>query len=179
MILRKPELHDVLHDGLVLYRKSPHPSRSTSRLRSRSLTFLNDYMSENDLDRYNNPHHHFHQHHHRSHERNTTQQPTRAIFDYSPSHYRSRSPSLIHCGGSDTELGQQRRRPRSLSPNMISLNQDLARENYRPRSRSRSRSASRSSSVNNHHNSSNEFLNHNHSSMKIVNSHKQTCFNHI
>lgn len=163
MILRKPELHDVLHDGLVLYRKSPHPSRSTSRLRSRSLTFLNNYMSENDLDRYNNSDNNHH--HHRSQVRNT--QPTRAIFDYSPSHYRSRSPSLIHCGGSDIESGgQQRRRPRSLSPNMISLNQDLARENYRPRSRSRSRSASRSSSVNNH-NSSNEFLHHNHSSMKI------------
>lgn len=145
MILRKPELHDVLHDGLVLYRKSPHPrSRSTSsRLRSRSLSNLNTYLDDDELaNGYPYP--------------NIRAQPRRTSLEYAPllysTDYEHRptngSGNLAYCGRRRSGSGA-RRRPRSLSPRMISLNRDLARENYRAatRSRSRSGSGSRSCSV--------------------------------
>lgn len=121
--MRKPELHDVLHDGLIVYRKSPHPwlSRDGSLTRSRSLSQLNDYEPLYEPRR------------------------RRASLEYSPRAYDNQSFEW-YCGRSRQPRRQRPRARsyRSLSPAVVSLNRDLERENYRSPSirSSRSRSVS-------------------------------------
>lgn len=112
MILRKPELHDVLHDGLVLTKKaSDRAGSAKGRRRSLSLTRLIEPVPMID---------------HASLHSQSLLQPSSSI---SKSSHRPRPRSAR----------VQSRLSRSLSP--FSLNESLAKANERKSSRSVSSSS--------------------------------------
>ena len=94
--MRKPELHDVLHDGLVLTRKNPgrfqggggvkakrnSSSRSRSASRSASRARAAD---ENNFNRTNDSSL-FHTVSHKSRERNVAERPSRSLTPSSHAH---------------------------------------------------------------------------------------------
>jgi hypothetical protein len=115
LILRKPELHDVLHDGLVLTKKvGAKMARREKKLRSK----LRAIQSSRSLNSSPVPH--------------NFAPNSSAIF------YSNRNDSYEKLN----ELDRSRRFVRSLSPSPLvlgpSLNENLARENSRKHSRNSS-----------------------------------------
>lgn len=151
LIERKPELHDMLHDGLILTEKSRKRMRRNNKRnkrRSNSLSRLPDSSHFSDMER---P---------RSHSPNTMSRSLAPQYENNSALYHAiqthnnKTHNQLHYSNSPTNPSSQfydtrNRLSRSVSPFKlgISLNKNLARQNYRsPRVHSNSNGASHSRS---------------------------------
>lgn len=131
LLLRKPELHDVLHDGLVLTEKSPVRIRYSkggkrTKFRRGSLSQSSRSSRSNSAER---P---------RSHSLNRLQRDYDDVAEMCDNTHRRYNSPRPRSSYSSRIYDDHQSRSLSLNRSDISLNRNLAYENHRPRSRGNS-----------------------------------------